>query len=404
MPLLEVTDLDKTFTVDNRSVTAIDRLSLSIDEHEFVSIVGPSGCGKSTFLHILGGFEPASGGDLRLNGRPIGPPGPDRGMMFQELSLFPWLTAIENVAWPLEMKGLPKRERLPKAAEYLDLVHLSRFADLYPGQLSGGMKQRVALARLFALDPEIMLMDEPFGALDSQTRELLQEELQSGSNLVFEIERGDRRKTEAAMAAAAKVVELSLNNNRLSANPIEPRSYLCDYDAARDRYTLYATSQQPHYLRRWLSVYTLHIPEHKIRVDLARCRRRLRRQGQFRGRGVDRGVGRATAAPPGQMDRDPHRDISLRRAGARSRHHRPHGFRSRRPHRGDADRHAGGARRLSQQLCAQHSRQFLSADRHRPLQDARTSICGCAASTPTPCRSTPIAARAGRRRPGPTSG
>ena len=179
MPLLEVTDLDKTFTVDSRSVVAIDHLSLSIDEHEFVSIVGPSGCGKSTFLHIVGGFEPATGGDLRLNGKPIGPPGPDRGMMFQELSLFPWLTAIENVAWPLEMKGLPKRECRAKAADYLDLVHLSRFADLYLGQLSGGMKQRVALARLFALDPEIMLMDEPFGALDSQTRELLQEELQS---------------------------------------------------------------------------------------------------------------------------------------------------------------------------------------------------------------------------------
>src|SRR6266478_2575531 len=124
-------------------------------------------------------LEPATAGELRLSGRPIGPPGPDRGMMFQELSLFPWLTAIENVAWPLEMKGLPKRERTAKAAEYLDLVHLSRFADVYPGQLSGGMKQRVALARLFALDPEIMLMDEPFGALDSQTRELLQEELQS---------------------------------------------------------------------------------------------------------------------------------------------------------------------------------------------------------------------------------
>jgi NitT/TauT family transport system ATP-binding protein len=183
MPLLEVSNLDKTFTADNRTVTAIDHLSLAIDEHEFVSIVGPSGCGKSTFLHIIGGFEPASGGEMRLNGRPIGPPGPDRGMMFQDLSLFPWLTAIENVAWPLEMKKLPKklpkRERLAKAAEYLDLVHLSRFADLYIGQLSGGMKQRVALARLFALDPEILLMDEPFGALDSQTRELLQEELQA---------------------------------------------------------------------------------------------------------------------------------------------------------------------------------------------------------------------------------
>jgi NitT/TauT family transport system ATP-binding protein len=179
MALLEVTRLDKTFTADNRTVTAIDQLSLSIDAHEFVSIVGPSGCGKSTFLHILGGFEPASSGEARLNGRPLGPPGPDRGMMFQDLSLFPWLTAIENVAWPLEMKGLPRRERLAKAAEYLDLVHLSRFADLYLGQLSGGMRQRVALARLFALDPEILLMDEPFGALDSQTRELLQEELQA---------------------------------------------------------------------------------------------------------------------------------------------------------------------------------------------------------------------------------
>jgi NitT/TauT family transport system ATP-binding protein len=179
MPLLEVRDLDKTFTGDKRTITAIDRLSFSVDEHEFVSIVGPSGCGKSTFLHIVGGFEPATSGQVRLSGRPIGAPGPDRGMMFQELSLFPWLTAIENVAWPLEMKGLPKRECLAKAREYLDLVHLSRFADLYPGQLSGGMKQRVALARLFALDPDVMLMDEPFGALDSQTRELLQEELQS---------------------------------------------------------------------------------------------------------------------------------------------------------------------------------------------------------------------------------
>src|SRR5882757_7277494 len=108
MSLLEVKDLDKKFMADGNSITAIDRLSLSIEEHEFVSIVGPSGCGKSTFLHIVGGFEPGIGGTMRLNGRPIGPPGPDRGMMFQDLSLFPWLTAIENVAWPLEMKGMAK--------------------------------------------------------------------------------------------------------------------------------------------------------------------------------------------------------------------------------------------------------------------------------------------------------
>src|ERR1700746_4134600 len=104
MPLLEVTDLDKTFMVDSRSVSAIDHISLSIDEHEFVSIVGPSGCGKSTFLHIIGGFEPATAGELRLSGRPIGPPGPDRGMMFQELSLFPWFSATANAPCSVAIK------------------------------------------------------------------------------------------------------------------------------------------------------------------------------------------------------------------------------------------------------------------------------------------------------------
>jgi NitT/TauT family transport system ATP-binding protein len=177
--LLEVVDLEKKFTLDSRVVTAIERLSLSIEPQEFVAILGPSGCGKSTFLHIVGGFEPSTGGEIRLNGRRVGPPAPDRGMMFQDLSLFPWLTAVDNVAWPLRMKGIGKAESRAKAREYLDLVHLSRFADVYPGQLSGGMKQRVALARLFALDPQVMLMDEPFGALDAQTRELLQEELQA---------------------------------------------------------------------------------------------------------------------------------------------------------------------------------------------------------------------------------
>jgi NitT/TauT family transport system ATP-binding protein len=179
MTLLDVRDIEKKFQVDNRSVIAVDRLTLKIEEHEFVSIVGPSGCGKSTFLHVVGGFETASSGSILLSGKPIGPPGPDRGMMFQDLSLFPWLTALENVAWPLEMKGLPKKEREAKAFEYLELVHLGKFANAYIGELSGGMKQRVALARLFALDPQILLMDEPFGALDSQTRELLQEELLS---------------------------------------------------------------------------------------------------------------------------------------------------------------------------------------------------------------------------------
>ncbi len=176
---LKVSDLEKVFTHDGRSMTAVDQVSLDIKPGEFVSIVGPSGCGKSTFLHIVGGFEKASAGTVELDGRPITGPGPDRGMMFQDLSLFPWLTVIENVCWPLEMKRVPKTERLMRAKTILNLVHLGRFERVYPAQLSGGMRQRVALARLLALDPQMLLMDEPFGAVDAQTRELLQEDLQS---------------------------------------------------------------------------------------------------------------------------------------------------------------------------------------------------------------------------------
>jgi len=175
-PLLALRNVTKVF--DN-GVAALGPFDLEVAQHEFVSLVGPSGCGKSTFLHIVGGFEPATSGAITLRDKPIGRPAPDRGMMFQDSSLFPWLTALQNVCWPLEMKGLAKSDRLVKARAHLDRVHLSRYADLYPAELSGGMKQRVALARLLALDPEVLLMDEPFGALDSQTRELLQEELQA---------------------------------------------------------------------------------------------------------------------------------------------------------------------------------------------------------------------------------
>ncbi len=177
--LLKVKNLAKTFTRDGSPLNVIDGLSIDIGAGEFVCIVGPSGCGKSTFLHMVGGFESITGGDLLLHGRQITKPSPDRGMMFQDYSLYPWLTVLENVCWPLEMKGVAKDDRLARGRQILETVNLKRFADFYPGQLSGGMKQRVALARLLALDPEILLMDEPFGALDAQTREVLQEELRS---------------------------------------------------------------------------------------------------------------------------------------------------------------------------------------------------------------------------------
>jgi NitT/TauT family transport system ATP-binding protein len=177
MPLLEVRDLSKVFRRGKRNVSAIDRFSLTVAQTEFVSIVGPSGCGKSTFLHILGGFERPDSGSMLLNGRPILAPGPDRGMLFQDFALFPWRSVAGNVGWALEVQGVPKTERLRICDKYLRLVGLAGFADAYPAELSGGMKQRVALARVLAFEPRVLLMDEPFGALDAQTRELMQEEL-----------------------------------------------------------------------------------------------------------------------------------------------------------------------------------------------------------------------------------
>jgi NitT/TauT family transport system ATP-binding protein len=141
--------------------------------------VGPSGCGKTTFLHMVGGFEPASAGTLMVRGAPVRGPGPDRGIIFQEFALFPWRTVADNVAWALEIRGQPKAERRKAADRMLAMVGLTRFGEHYPAELSGGMKQRVAIARTLAYDPAILLMDEPFGALDAQNRELMQEWLQA---------------------------------------------------------------------------------------------------------------------------------------------------------------------------------------------------------------------------------
>ena len=174
---LKAEGISKQFLRNGQAVTALENFDLSISEGEFVSIVGPSGCGKSTFLHIVGGFEARTGGTISLAGQPVSKPGPDRGMLFQDYALFPWRTVLGNVAWGLEVKGLDKSERLALARKYIDMVGLSKFENSYPGELSGGMQQRVALARTLAYEPQMLLMDEPFGALDAQTRELMQEEL-----------------------------------------------------------------------------------------------------------------------------------------------------------------------------------------------------------------------------------
>jgi NitT/TauT family transport system ATP-binding protein len=167
----------KRFERDGDIVTALSRVSLEVTEGEFVSIVGPSGCGKSTLLYMIGGFLTPTEGRVEANGHLITGPGIDRGIVFQEYALFPWLTVYDNIAFALRRRGLPRKTCDEVVSRYVDFMGLQGFAHRFPRELSGGMKQRVALARTFSYDPEILLLDEPFGALDAQTREIMQDEL-----------------------------------------------------------------------------------------------------------------------------------------------------------------------------------------------------------------------------------
>ncbi len=172
---LEVRDLTKIYTGKSGDVVAIDHVNLKVEEAEFVMIVGPSGCGKTTLINMIGGLLEPTSGEVLLDGKPAKGPGPDRGMVFQSYSLFPWLTVQKNVEFGLKMRGIPASKRAKQAREYIKLVNLEGFEDALPKELSGGMQQRVAIARTLANKPEMLLMDEPFGALDAQTRVVMQE-------------------------------------------------------------------------------------------------------------------------------------------------------------------------------------------------------------------------------------
>ena len=174
---LEVTGLRKSYTKNDQALQILDVERFAAREGEFITVIGPSGCGKSTFLHIMGGFINADAGAIRVYDTEVKGPGPDRGMMFQEFALFPWKTVAGNVAWGLEAQGATRAHIDEVVAKYLELTGLADFRNHYPAELSGGMKQRVALARVLAFDPKVLLMDEPFGALDAQTRETMQEEV-----------------------------------------------------------------------------------------------------------------------------------------------------------------------------------------------------------------------------------
>lgn len=212
---LAVENVSKKFLSKNKEITVLEKINLEVQKGEFICILGPSGCGKSTLLNIIAGLEKPSEGKVFLNGKEVLSPGPDRIVMFQESALFPWLKVIDNVEFGMKISGIPKKERYEKSLKYLRMVHLTKFKDAYVHQLSGGMKQRVALARALTLDSEVLLMDEPFAALDSQTKNILLLELQriwweTKKTIIFVT-----HNVEEAVLLADRVVVMSSNPGKI---------------------------------------------------------------------------------------------------------------------------------------------------------------------------------------------
>ncbi|MFL5077396.1 MAG: ABC transporter ATP-binding protein [Microvirga sp.] len=197
---------------------ALEPARLEVAENDFITILGPSGCGKSTLLRIVAGLDRPSAGRVLLDGRAVAGPGPDRGMVFQSYTLFPWLTVAENIAFGLREKGVPASQRRGTIGAYVEKVGLTGFENHYPKQLSGGMQQRTALARALANDPRILLMDEPFGALDHQTRELMQE-------LLLSIWEGDRK---TVLFVTHDIDEAIFMGNRVVVMSARPGRIKCD--------------------------------------------------------------------------------------------------------------------------------------------------------------------------------
>ncbi|MDD5249022.1 MAG: ABC transporter ATP-binding protein [Rhodocyclaceae bacterium] len=190
MTQIVASKVQKVFRTAGLEVVALKDIDLAIGKGEFVCLLGPSGCGKSTLLNAIAGFSLPTGGTITVDGRPVAAPGPDRGMVFQEYALFPWMTVAQNIAFGLEVQKMPKAEIAARVDQLLGMLNLKDFRDRFPKDLSGGMRQRVAIARILALDSPIMLMDEPFGALDALTRRNLQDELlriwsATGKTIIF---------------------------------------------------------------------------------------------------------------------------------------------------------------------------------------------------------------------------
>jgi NitT/TauT family transport system ATP-binding protein len=236
MPKLSIRGVSKRFQSSTAEVLALENVWLDVEEGEFLVLVGPSGCGKSTLLNVIAGLDPADAGEVLEDGRPLRGPGRDRGLVFQDGALFPWLTAQKNVEFGLKQLGMGRRERSEKAAAALEMVHLAQFRDSFPHELSGGMRQRVAIARALAIDPDVLLMDEPFAALDALTREDLYEQLaelweRTGKTIVFVT-----HNVREAVCLGDRVVLMSARPGRVEAEfPVHlgrPR-YMDDVAVAR---------------------------------------------------------------------------------------------------------------------------------------------------------------------------
>jgi NitT/TauT family transport system ATP-binding protein len=228
IPILEMKNVGKIYSQGGRSIEALRGASLSVRKGEFICLIGASGCGKSTLLRMAAGFEQATSGDVQMWGVPVEGPGPSRGMVFQDYGLFPWLSVRDNIGFGPKSRGRPKAEMRETVERFIELVGLQNFADVYPHQLSGGMKQRVAIARVLANDAEIVLMDEPFGALDAMTRERLQDELvelwsRTGLTVLFVT-----HSIEEAIFLADRVVVMSPGPGRID------NEYTIDLHRPRD--------------------------------------------------------------------------------------------------------------------------------------------------------------------------
>ena len=212
---VRIDNVKKVFDTRRGEVVALNGVSFDIKENEFICVVGPSGCGKSTFLNILAGLDSPTSGEVYVDGNLVEGPGPERGVVFQQYALFPWLTVEKNIEFGLKLKGLPQSEIKERVEKYLEVVGLNEFAKSYPKELSGGMKQRVAIARAYAVNPEVLLMDEPFGALDAQTRTQLQQELldtwEKEQKTCFFI----THDVEEAIILATKVIIMSARPGRI---------------------------------------------------------------------------------------------------------------------------------------------------------------------------------------------